>query len=83
MRILLGALTIWLAASWTGAASAEILYPWCAYYGGEGGGGTNCGFSTMQQCQWAISGNGGYCGENPRYLPAQPPGAPAKHRRQY
>ena len=83
MRILLGALTIWLAASWTGAASAEILYPWYAYYGGEGGGGTNCGFSTLQQCQWAISGNGGYCGENLRYFAAHSPGAPAKRYRQY
>jgi hypothetical protein len=25
-------------------ASAEIYYPWCANYGGRGGGGTNCGW---------------------------------------
>src|SRR5262249_22693300 len=43
--------------------SAEAQsYPWCAYYnmGGFGGGGaTNCGFATWQQCQAAISGVGG------------------------
>jgi hypothetical protein len=83
MRMLLGALTVWLAATWTGPASAEILYPWCAYYAGQGGGGTNCGFSTWQQCQWAISGNGGYCGQNPSYSAGQPPGVPAKRYRPY
>ncbi len=82
MRILLGALIIGFAASWAGTASAEILYPWCAYYGGKSGG-TNCGFSTMQQCQWAISGNGGYCGENPRYLTGQAPGVPGRRYRHY
>ena len=49
-------------------------YPWCAYYGGggAGGGGTNCGFSTWNQCMAAISGNGGYCGENPMYRTQAP-----------
>ena len=46
---------------------AEISYPWCAQYGSLGG--RNCGFSTLQQCQAAISGNGGYCEQNPMYLP--------------
>lgn len=53
--------------------SAEAQsYPWCAYYdmGGFGGGGaTNCGFATWQQCQAAISGIGGSCGANPMYQP--------------
>jgi hypothetical protein len=26
-------------------------YPWCAVYSGDGGGGTNCGFLTIQQCR--------------------------------
>jgi hypothetical protein len=44
------------------------LYPWCAYYGGGGrGGGTNCYFSTWDQCRQAISGMGGMCGVNPFY----------------
>jgi hypothetical protein len=47
--------------------SQAQTYPWCAHYGGRGGGGTNCGFSTLAQCQAAISGVGGYCARNPFY----------------
>lgn len=45
------------------AAEAQT-YPWCAEYSGRDFGGTNCGFSTEQQCEWTISGIGGYCHEN-------------------
>lgn len=45
-------------------ASAETIYPWCAQYGGDNDG-TNCGFSTIAQCQAALSGNGGFCVQNP------------------
>ena len=38
--------------------------PWCAQYGGRGGGGTNCGFYSYQQCTAALSGNGGICSRN-------------------
>jgi hypothetical protein len=55
-------------------------YPWCAFYDDKDGGFTNCGFSTIQQCQAAVSGVGGSCGPNPRYQPA--PG-PRPHRRGY
>jgi len=50
---------------------AEITYPWCAQYGNRDGS-RNCGFSTWEQCRAAISGNGGYCTENPMYQPAVP-----------
>ena len=40
--------------------------PWCAYYG-SGSGGTNCGFHSFEQCQAAISGNGGKCLRNQWY----------------
>jgi hypothetical protein len=71
MRTLFAALMLCLAASTIDTASAEVLYPWCAHYGGIGhGGGTNCGFTTFAQCQAAISGNGGYCGSNPFYASA-------------
>ena len=33
----------------------------------DDGGGKNCGFQTLAQCQAAISGNGGYCNANPMY----------------
>ena len=48
------------------AAKAEITYPWCAQYGDDSGA-RNCGFSTQQQCQAAISGNGGFCEQNALY----------------
>jgi len=59
-----------VAASLSGASSvrAEITYPWCAQYSDEAGA-RNCGFSTWDQCRAAISGNGGYCIENPMYQP--------------
>jgi hypothetical protein len=49
-----------LALGTSGAQAA----PWCAQYGGRGGGGTNCGFYSFQQCMAAISGNGGFCTRN-------------------
>ena len=49
-------------------ASAEIYYPWCANYGGgDEGGGSNCGFSTYEQCMATVSGIGGFCDPNPFY----------------
>jgi Protein of unknown function (DUF3551) len=43
-------------------------YPWCAQYADQGGT-TNCGFVTIEQCRAALSGNGGYCIENPMFRP--------------
>jgi hypothetical protein len=73
-----------------GAAQAQVpvsypVYPWCAEYGGRGGGGTNCYFSTWEQCRQAASGNGGYCHQNPFYgyagYPGDQPRAVRNHRR--
>lgn len=52
-----------------GATGAQAdPYRWCAEYGGgRFGGGTNCGFVTIQQCQAAISGLGGFCRRNQFY----------------
>lgn len=55
------------AAPATAQQGGYQLYPWCAYYGGGRGGGTNCYFSTFEQCRLAISGVGGMCSENPWY----------------
>ncbi len=52
MRILL-CLSVALVAAVAVSTRAEAQnYPWCAYYGGgmDDGGGTNCGFTTFQQC---------------------------------
>lgn len=66
-----------MAAALAGAAAnavsttpllAEVQYPWCAQYR-RPLDATNCGFNTYQQCLATISGVGGYCYQNPAYLP--------------
>jgi hypothetical protein len=52
---------------------------WCAHYGNELGG-TNCGFVSFDQCMAALSGNGGYCGQNAQYH--SPPSHPVSRRYQ-
>jgi hypothetical protein len=49
-----------------GPASADP-YKWCAVYGGRGGGGSNCGFLTLEQCRATVSGIGGFCEPNQFY----------------
>jgi len=44
-------------------------YAWCAVYSGDGGGGTNCGFLTIEQCRATVSGIGGFCAPNQFYNP--------------
>jgi len=56
----------------TGSVHAQN-YPWCAQYGGTFGG-SNCGFSTMQQCRATVSGVGGYCYRNPMFARVNQPG---------
>ena len=46
-------------------------YPWCAQYSGEdSGGGRNCGFVSLEQCQITIRGMGGFCEPNGFYTGA-------------
>ena len=48
-------------------------YRWCAVYGGRGGGGgTNCGFLTIEQCRATVSGIGGFREPNQFYNPGKP-----------
>ncbi|MGB2597763.1 MAG: DUF3551 domain-containing protein [Pseudolabrys sp.] len=56
-------------------------YRWCAVYSGDGGGGTNCGFLTIQQCRDTVSGVGGFCAPNQFYNPK--PAARARKRQVY
>ena len=56
------------AASSMPAPAQAQDYPWCAQYSERTGGGTNCGFVTLRQCQATISGVGGICQPNPRYI---------------
>jgi hypothetical protein len=57
-------------------------YPWCSNL--HDGAGTNCGFSTYEQCMATARGSGGYCAPNTLYVApraAVPSGqATRKHR---
>jgi len=44
-------------------------YPWCGQYGGAGGGATNCGFASFEQCLETLRGKGGFCSQNTQYIP--------------
>lgn len=67
--LLLAASILALPAAVSSPAHADN-YPWCAYYSGfDGGNGTNCGFTTREQCMATISGVGGICRENTMYQP--------------
>jgi hypothetical protein len=69
-------------AAATDTAQADP-YGWCALYGGAGrGGGTNCYFVTLGQCQAAISGNGGFCQPNPFYTGGAV-GGPRRAKKRY
>jgi uncharacterized protein DUF3551 len=75
------------------ATPAAAQGAWCADYSGRDGGATNCGFYTLQQCQWAVSGVGGFCRPSPwgAYRPnpspfgayGESPQSRRKVRRQY
>ena len=67
------AATAFVAASLLTAPPAQAVeYPWCAIYSGNSGV-QNCGFVSFQQCMATISGAGGFCQQNPRYVDSPPP----------
>ena len=63
-----GALAILLLAAAPSNQAQAREYPWCARYDWTT---TNCGFVSFQQCLATISGIGGRCEQNPRYVPEQ------------
>ena len=67
MRIVLFMLAIFAVTIGIGSSAQAQNYPWCADYAGFGS--QNCGFTTIQQCQAALSGNGGFCNANTQYVP--------------
>jgi hypothetical protein len=67
MKHSLVALGILCGVILSGSAAHAQSYPWCAVYGGNMGGSQNCGFSNYQQCEAALSGNGGFCNRNTQY----------------
>ena len=85
MPIVLATLAILMIGSAADTAQADP-YKWCALYsGGRLGGSTSCYFVTIEQCQAAVSGVGGFCAPNTFYdgLPVRTPedGRPPRHSR--
>jgi len=68
--IVLSAATVLAAASVVPAAATQ----YCASYTS---GGKNCGFSSLPQCQAAVSGVGGFCSASPEPRLVQHPGQAA------
>ena len=83
MRFLLLVLGIGVYVVGIGTRAEAQNYPWCAYYGGKEGGGTNCGFTTFQQCLDTVSGIGGSCNVNTQYRPPPGPHPPTRLQRRY
>jgi hypothetical protein len=77
VRILLFTLAIFAVTAETGTRAQAQNYPWCAQYSGPGG--TNCGFTTFQQCMATIAGMGGFCNANTQYV--SPAGPRARNQR--
>ena len=70
MKLVLFALSIVAATTVLNTPTKAQNYPWCAYYSGKGG--TNCGFTTFEQCMETARGLGSNCQPNTQYVP--PPG---------
>jgi Protein of unknown function (DUF3551) len=57
-----------VASAFVGAQTASAdPYKWCAVGTGVGGGGTNCGYMTYEQCLASTRGSGGFCQPNAFY----------------
>jgi hypothetical protein len=76
MKLLMFVLIVFLGMAAIGTSAEAQNYPWCAHYGGLGG--TNCGFTTYEQCMATISGMGGSCMQNTQYA-APVPSPTARH----
>jgi hypothetical protein len=84
MRLLLLILGISVCVVGFGTRAEAQNYPWCAIYsGGMGGGGTNCGFITFEQCMDTARGLGSFCQPNTQYVPPPGPHPQTNVRRRY
>ncbi|MEI9804119.1 MAG: DUF3551 domain-containing protein [Pseudolabrys sp.] len=70
ISLLIAGLAIATLAAFAGGSAKAAEYPWCAQYGGRGGGGgRNCGFTSFNQCMATVRGIGGFCVRNQFYQP--------------
>lgn len=83
MRILLLssvlALTLGVAIAPDASAQRRIIYPWCAFYNPDGI--AECLYYNVAQCRASVSGVGGYCYQNPRFV--EPPYRQPRGKRRY
>ena len=63
-------------------AAAAIEYPWCVQYGGDKGGGRNCGFVSYEQCMMTARGAGGMCQQN-LFFPGSASDQPQRPRKRH
>jgi len=68
-RILIACAFAVAAIVQTGGTAQAREYPWCARYDWTT---YNCGFVSFEQCLATISGVGGRCEQNPRYVASAP-----------
>ncbi len=82
MKFFLCAVGIYAATVMMATHANAQNYPWCAEYGGNdtGGGGTNCGFISFEQCMETLRGMGGFCNRNTQYVPPPGPHPAPAHR---
>ena len=81
MRLLLLMLGISVCVVGIGTRAKAQNYPWCAIYSGFDDGGTNCGFTTLQQCMETARGMGSLCQPNTQYVPPPGPHPPTRLQR--
>jgi hypothetical protein len=82
MRVLVFILGFYVGIVGIANCAEAQNYPWCAYYDGSFGG-TNCGFTTFQQCLDNVSGIGGFCERNTQYQPPPGPHSLSRMQRRY
>jgi len=84
MKLLLVLSGICVALLSMGTRAEAQNYPWCAIYSeGAAGGGTNCGFTTYEQCMDTARGLGSFCYRNTQYVPPPGPHSALRVQRRY
>ena len=81
LLLVLSGICVALLSIDTGAQAQN--YPWCAIYGDIDGGGTNCGFTTFEQCMVTARGLGSNCQPNTQYQPPLGPHQAIRAQRRY
>jgi len=81
MRLSLFVLVICIGIIGVEKPAGAQNYPWCAIY--DRAGGTNCGFTTLEQCMETARGLGSNCQPNTQYLPPAGPHPSSRGYRHY